>query len=188
MTQSPTAAEWSLALAPGETIIWMGQPVGQPKADGNTTFLWIFGAIFFGMGLLFLILGLVVQGQDVMFIAAFCGIGGLFALVGGGILIIPLLVRRKRFAVMRYALTDRRALIYDGTAIKDWDITPDMQFDVHPGSPGSLIFGQESLNYDINGQPAYRDVGFINITDIVEVGNMIRDIQTRNLSQVEARS
>lgn len=94
MPQTPTAAAWS--LIPSQKIIWMGHPVGQPKADHNTSFLRFLDATFFAVGLLLLIRGLAIQGQDVMFPVIFCGIGGLFTVIGGGILIRPFLGRNRR--------------------------------------------------------------------------------------------
>ncbi|MBK4216197.1 hypothetical protein JJJ17_09700 [Paracoccus caeni] len=186
MSDGPNAADWAIALEPGERILWMGQPVGPAKADRATSFFRLFGAIFALGGLPFLGIGLLVDAGDPMFNLIFAGLGASALVIGLSVLILPARFTKARLAKTRYALTDRHALVYEGQAIKSWNITPTMQVEVHPGTPGSLIFGQEELAIEINGAPAYRDIGFIMIPDVIEVGKMIRDIQSRQLSNTEA--
>lgn len=183
----PTAAEWSLALEPGEKMLWMGQPTSAGTIDTGGKVFMLVGGLFAVIGSFFFVVGLIV-GPDLMFKAVFSGLGLIFAVVGLGILLVPRHLRNKRVAQIRYALTDRRALIYEGGSIESYPVDDALPIEIQPGNPGSIIFGQKELPYMVNGVPAYRDIGFIAVPDLLEVGQMMRDIQGRQTSRTEAAS
>lgn len=165
-------------LEPGEAMLWWGRAMSGGRADSTTRTLALIGALFFLIGALFVPIGIMADAE-VMFRLIFSGLGLTFAIVGAGLLIAPWLMRRRRAALMQYALSDRRASVFDGTRFQSWLIEPGMRLDYLPGQPGSIIFGQELQPLEVNDRPVYRPCGFLNIADAAEVLAQIRALQVK---------
>ena len=114
-------------LSGGERVVY----VGQPRPDlyrGQTLFMMIFGGCFGGFALIFLVVGggMALLSGGVGAAAAGNGFGGfagcialpflviplLFLLIGGYMVTAPIWMP-KRIRRIIYALTDRRALIFE---------------------------------------------------------------------------
>ncbi len=114
-------------LSGGEQLVY----VGQPRPDlyrGPTIFLMIFGCCFGGFALMFFTIGLAMtlgiagveaaapgKGPGVLagcFPLVFCLFSLPFLLIGGSMATAPIWMPR-RIRRITYALTDRRALIFD---------------------------------------------------------------------------
>lgn len=104
-----------------------------------------------------------------------------FVLVGFGMLSSPFwaMLKAKRTA---YVITTTRAIIFDGgfsTTIRSFD--PDRLTDLRrkqrPDGSGDLIF-ERSLSYDSDGDRRTTDHGFLAISDVKAVEDMIRQLVT----------
>ncbi|AGT07466.1 hypothetical protein [Paracoccus aminophilus] len=176
----PTPEDWALMLEPGETMLWWGRPLSEGRADSGTRILTLIGGLFFLIGALFTPIGILADAE-LMFRLIFSGLGLIFAITGAGLLIVPRLQRRRRAALTQYALSDRRALVFDGETFQNWPIQPGMRLDYQPGQPGSLIFGEERQALMVNDRPTYRPCGFLNIADAAQVLGQIRALQANQL-------
>ncbi|MFD1882544.1 hypothetical protein [Paracoccus pacificus] len=168
--------ELTIALDPGERVIWQGRPVVMVKSVQNQLFWRLFGGIFGVVGAIFLPIGVFVKDPIIRMV--FLPTGLLFLAIAGAGFVLPRQFARKRLAQARYALTDKRAIVADGPRIRHWPITPDMILEFDASSPGSIIFDREPTNMTINYQPVMRDIGFLNIVEAPEVGQIIRRLQS----------
>ncbi len=177
-TGGPSAADWALMLEPGETMLWWGRPLPGGKGTAASKTLTMIGALFAFVGAVFLPIGLLVQAET-LFTVIFTGLGAIFVILGLGMILVPRLQQRKEMRASQYALSDRRALVYDGRQLHSWLLTPGMRADYLPGDPGSIIFGAEELALTVNNRPIFRDLGFLRIADAAEVMAQIRQLQLR---------
>jgi hypothetical protein len=166
-------------LEPAERVRWMEQP-GPRFFTPTSTGIFVFGILW--------------TAFSIFWIASAWGIGrsnpkgesgalfGVpFLLIGVAMLLSPLWTRRKAFKTV-YAITDRRAITFDGgwtTTIRNY--TPDQlksmyRKEMKDGS-GDVVLGQvASSRSSPSGQPQMMDVGFLRVRDVRKTEQMLREL------------
>ncbi|MFN3938149.1 MAG: aspartate carbamoyltransferase catalytic subunit [Gemmobacter sp.] len=137
MTDTP--AGWEGILQPGEKIMWQGRPDPRLRFRAPEFAMFVVGAAFAGMAMLFIVAGIVV-GEIMMVLFPM-----LHLAVGLGLMFGPTLwsahVRRGTW----YTLTDRRAIVATdywprGRDLQSFPIDRDQRVELRPGNPGSVLF------------------------------------------------
>lgn len=166
---SPVAAApagaWNDVLAPGETVLWEGNPEGIEAGNLAELFrnLMLVGFIVFA---LFIAASATDAGPAVLVPMAVAGIA-LFQLV-----------RRRRIAghadrTTRYLLTNRAAYIRQAEQTEAFPITRDTRFAL---GRRSVIFAKR-VGYDSNGHKREIPVGFTDISGAERLLSLMREIQ-----------
>jgi hypothetical protein len=185
-------------LAADERLVW----VGRPRPDlyrGQTIFLAIFGAFFTAIALFMFSIGLVMTVGFAGFGAAAGGAGGglagcfplffclftvPFMLIGGYMMTAPLWMP-KRIARVVYALTNRRAIIWEPGWFRGQYTVRNYtreglgrmyRTDRADGS-GDLVFEEfytQSSNSDGNVSTRRNQRGFLGIDRVREVEELLR--------------
>ena len=182
MPQAAGGMDWTAVLHPGEQLLWQGRPIGAGRPDLPVRFWSMLGTILSLGSLLFLLIAFLGRSQP-DFVAGFGGIGIVALGVGLTCKILPRRFQIARLRRSHYALTDRRMLAHDGQALREWDITPDLDLTVHPEDPGSVIVDPP---WQGNRPPRpQREAGFIGIAGAEGTAAMIRDIQSRQTGRTE---
>ena len=184
MTSATTG--WRRRLPKGEQILWQGGRVGSGLSDHDRSFSNMFGGMALVIGGPFFLVGLIMEGPVLGWRLIPAGLGGLVTMIALVALILPRIHAKEALRRTRYALTDKRALMDYGRWHEAWPITPDTEVTIRTGNPGSIIFGQETLPpSDEEDQPAYREIGFIDIGDVTKVARLIRNVQSLQLAKME---
>ncbi|MFN3207829.1 MAG: aspartate carbamoyltransferase catalytic subunit [Roseovarius sp.] len=166
--------EWDGILDPGERVLWQGRPDARVTVGIAAVGSMVFGLIFAGFALVWMILASQAGGFFWMFGLIHFSVG--LGLAFGGILWEPW-KRRHTW----YTLTDRRAFIAQdlplrGRTLKSYPITDQTRLELQ-GDPGSVMFDHE-MRRRKNGH--YRvDIGFERIAEADEVMRLIRQVQER---------
>ena len=182
MPQASGEVDWTALLHPGERLLWQGRAIGAGRPDLPVRFWSLLGTILSLGSLLFLLIAFLGRSQP-DFVAGFGGIGIVALAVGLTCKILPRRFQIARLRRSHYALTDRRMLAHDGQALREWDITPDLDLTVHPEDPGSVIVDPP---WQGNRPPRpQREAGFIGIAGADGIAAMIRDIQSRQTGRTE---
>lgn len=167
--------DWASLLQPGERLLWQGRAIGAGRPDLPVRFFNMLGTILSLGSLLFLLIAAIGRSQP-DFLYGF-GLPGIIALLTG--LMCKILPRRFQIARLRrshYALTDRRMLVHDGRALRDWQITPDLELTIHPEEPGSVLVDPPWRG---NRPPKpQREAGFVGIAQPERIAALIAEIQT----------
>lgn len=167
-------------LREGEKLLWVGQPArGRFIVESLPAFLfaipWTAFAVFWIIGAAGFSMPDFRDGFD------FFPLFGLpFVLVGLGMLSMPLwAMRRARRTV--YAVTDRRAIVFDGgwwTTVASF--TPEQLAPTHRrhtrGDRGDVIFGPQSpAAASVSSSPACVR-GFLGVPDVAQVERLLRRV------------
>lgn len=167
-------AGWEGLLDEGETILWQGRPdAGVTIRPGNVMLL-LFGLIFAGFALFWMVMAAQAGGGFWMF-------GLIHFSVGLGIVFAALFWAPFRRRGTWYTLTDRRAFIATdlplmGKRLKSYPIDADSMLELADGPLATVNFAQE-LKRGKNGH--YRvPVGFERIADGKTVYRLMREIQS----------
>ena len=186
-------------LSGGERLVYVGQP--KPELyRGPTVFMMIFGCCFGGFALIFFTVGLAMTigfagagaaaaGQGVGALAgcfplAFCLFSLPFLIIGGYMLTAPIWMP-KRIRRIIYALTDRRALIFEpnwfGKAYTVRSYTAaglGRMYRVDRGNgAGDLVFEEyytTSTNSDGMSSTSRNQRGFMAIDRVRDVEELVR--------------
>lgn len=179
------AFDWTARLQPGEHLLWQGRAQGAGRPDIVVRFFALLGTILSLGSLLFL--GIAVLGRSQPdFVAGFGGIGVVALTVGLACRVLPRRFQIARLRRSRYALTDRRMLVHDGRALREWPITPDLELTIHPEEPGAVLVDPPWID---NRPPRpRREAGFIGINGAERVAAMIADLQSRQTGRTEIAS
>lgn len=170
MSKAP--AGWEHILNEGEVIRWQGRPDGALvwKAANFSTLL--FGAVFAGFALFWMIMAARAGGGFWMFglIHFFVGIG-----VGIGPVFWSTLRRRRSW----YTLTDKRAIVATdmptrGRVLRSYPISKDTVLEINTNEPASISFAAGRRRK--NGKHKAK-FGFERIADANQVYALLRDIQ-----------
>lgn len=159
---------WAAVIAPGERVVWQGQPKAQAGLGGLAQ---VFSGsvpllVFMAIGL-FILINTGIQPPVV------------FIVLAAMVLIFARRKQKGRVAAdQRYLLTSRAAYLARarGAALVDfraYPITADMQLGL---GPRSVSFAVQRMA-DGRGTTTEQAVGFTDIADAAEVHAMIRDIQ-----------
>ncbi|MEO1468424.1 MAG: hypothetical protein AAFV86_05170 [Pseudomonadota bacterium] len=164
----PAPPPWDSVLDAGERLLWTGRPGFSLLA---------FCAWAFGVGFLALWLALPVMALTAGEVDRTVTIVASVFLVLGGIALAAQLLSALDWLRMRYALTDRRALILSGLLSRrliSWPITAESPVEHQQGRRrGSIVFG-------VDRAPGKRKrwVGFFHIAEHDTVMRLVRALQT----------
>ena len=166
-------AGWEGILEEGEKILWQGRPDGRLRIGLRHVASFLFGLLFAGFALLWMIMAAAAGGL-------FWSFGLIHFTIGLGVALGPLAADVIRRRNTWYTLTDRRAFIATdlplvGRGLKSWPITPNMPLELAGDDPPSLFFAEE-YRRGRHG-PRRVPVGFEAIPDAPEVMALIRKIQ-----------
>jgi hypothetical protein len=157
-------------LEEGETLLWEGTPRGDLHFGIESYATVPFAILVLGISLG---IGWMLAGYGVAF-APFAAAGVALALFIA--LMFPLhdqFIRRNS----RYALTDRRALIWLRGAVKSVPLPAPDKIELRPGPPDDLIFGKEAnpRTHGTRHPGASFDIGFFRIDDGAQVYRLMRE-------------
>lgn len=175
---------WEGLLDPDETILWQGRPDARLKIGIGHVAAFLFGTVFAGFALFWMIMASKAGGFFWMFgLIHFSA--GLGIMVGGPI--ISVWKRRHSY----YTLTDRRAFIATdmpmrGQSLESYPITADTAITFTEGPLSDLHFATRQ----VRAKRGHRSVpiGFDSIADGRHVLSLIRQVQRGNsLSPAQQR-
>ncbi len=182
--ESPTSrqlqAELERELAPGERVVWSGQPLPQRYARGSLGLV-LFGIPWTAFAVFWTTMAFVgtrsMKGNDPMATGSrwfFPLFGVPFILIGIGMLSSPWWGRRKAARVL-YAITDRRAILFEpawrGSRTVRSFAPAEMQSlerTEHADGSGDQIFLRKSWR-DNDGDRRTTAVGFTGVPQVREV-------------------
>lgn len=166
---------WEGILQPGETILWQGQPDATPRLERKDLPKSVFGLLFAGFALFWILSALQAGGAIWMF--------GLIHL-GVGLWLATWPFLGKSFVSRRtwYTLTDRRAIIasdlpWRRRALDSYPITADTPFEFQDTEPGTIWFGERYPAAIRARRKGRTRAGFERIGDARGVYRQMLDIQ-----------
>lgn len=139
MAQTLPLDAWDGILQPGETVLWQGQPDGRVRFESRDLPKMIFGLLFAGFALFWMIMASAADGVFWMFGLLHFGVGlSLAAWPTYGVA----LTNRRTW----YTLTNQRAFIatdlpWRRKRLQSYPITADTPLEFEDDSPGSIWFG-----------------------------------------------
>lgn len=167
------SSSWDNILDPGEEILWQGQPdtrVSWRFRDYGTL---LFGLVFAGFALFWMIMASQAPGAFWMF-------GLIHFFVGLSVAVGPVFWSAWRRRHTWYTLTSARAFIATdlplrGRKLKSWPITKNTPLSLDETSPGSAWFAEElrrgkNRTYSV-------DIGFERIENAAKIYQMLRNVQ-----------
>ncbi len=168
-----TQPGWEGILDQDEAILWQGQPDGRMTFGARDLAAGLFGLVFAGFALIWMILAAQAGGF-------FWAFGLIHFSVGVGIGAGGPIWRSYRLRRTWYTLTDRRAFIAtdtltSGRMLATYPITADTVLMLEGKDPGSVFFA--SVTRRINKRDRQVPLGFERIHDARNVMAMMRDIQ-----------
>ncbi|MFQ5438568.1 MAG: aspartate carbamoyltransferase catalytic subunit [Paracoccaceae bacterium] len=168
-------AGWEGILDEGEEIVWQGRPDGRIVFRVTNLMGFVFGLIFAGFALFWMIMASNAGGFFWMFglIHFFVGVGIAF-----GAIYWNAFLRRNSW----YTLTDRRAFVASdlpiiGRRLKSYPIDEDTVLEFDGADPATIYFASE-FKRTKNGTREVR-IGFERIGDGREVYRKFREVQER---------
>jgi len=183
-----SASGWDGILDPDEKILWQGQPDGKFRLRGKNIVLSLFGIVFLGSSVIFLVMAAAsapAQGGPAGLMFVLFGLP--FVLVGlylvFGIHWADMAGRRKT----HYTLTNKHAFIATAFLVKrlkSYPINADTVLELRPGSPGSVIFAEEIVRS--SNSSTRRAIGFELIPDAQKVYALMRDVQDGTVQAEQA--
>ena len=169
----PTPTGWEGILDPGEAILWQGRPDGKVTWRIGHVMTFVFGLVFAGFALFWMIMASQAGGGFWMF-------GLIHFAAGIGLAFGPPFWSAWRRRHTWYTLTGQRAFIatdipFQGRALKSFPITPATTIDYQAGEPATIHFAHEyrSTKHGSRRVP----VGFERIENGAEVYRLIREAQ-----------
>ncbi len=164
---------WEGILDEGEVIRWQGRPDGAVVWKVSNVGTLLFGAMFSGFALFWMILAAQAGGGFWMF-------GLIHFFVGIGIAVGPVFWNTLRRRRSWYTLTNKRAIVATdmptkGRVLRSYPITKDTVLGVNTDEPASITFASEQRrrkggNYKVK-------IGFERIEDAKQVFALLREIQ-----------
>jgi hypothetical protein len=182
MTYDPTVPEHlapliAAELQDGERIVWIGQPLPRRFARRSIP------AVLFGIPWTAFTLFMFAPAPKTWdMLGSFLALGVPFLLIGLAMISSPYWVIRKGRRTA-YAVTDRRAIIFDGgwwssTTILSFE--PSRLHDIrriqHADGSGDLIF-ERTWKKDSDGDVQSTDHGFLAIADVKEVELLVQQLR-----------
>ncbi|MDJ0627883.1 MAG: aspartate carbamoyltransferase catalytic subunit [Rhodobacter sp.] len=173
MTTTP--AGWEGILDEGETILWQGRPGTRVVWKLSHGFTMVFGLVFAGFALFWMIMASQAGGGFWMF-------GLIHFFVGLGLAVGPPYWSAWKRRHTWYTLTDRRAFIasdlpLQGRKLKSYPIDDRTQLEYEAGDKASIYFAH-TYRRTKNGSTRV-PIGFERLTDGEDVYRMFRDLQRK---------
>ena len=179
--ESDTIDPWDGILDRDEKILWQGRPDSQIRINLKMLPLMVFGVVFAGFALIWMIMASFAGGFFWMF-------GLLHFSAGMAIIIGPTFAGPYRRARTWYTLTNKRALIATdfkrlGRNLKSYPITKDAPIELNEAALSTIYFVEKtsySKTYGKHGntrKTGSTKIGFELIEDGAEVAQHIRRIQ-----------
>jgi hypothetical protein len=179
----PLAARVRAALQPGEVLLWTGRPIPALAARPAMAFSLISGvmfvpAVFVALFMVGMVLLMVFLTKLVCFALVLVPVGLILLLSITLIVGVPLWTRSLA-AGTAYALTDRRAIVWQkgpfSVSVQSFtrDRLGNLQRRERPDGSGDLIFDQTYF-HDHNGHHHARAVGFMSIARVREIEDLVR--------------
>lgn len=170
---------WEGILGPDETIQWQGRPNGKIVIGLAQVFSTLFGLLFSGFALFWMIMASRAGGFFWMF-------GMIHFTAGLGIIIGPTWYTSWRRRHTWYTLTTHRAFVatdlpFRGRDLTAWTITPNSVLSISHGKFSSVYFDKKTRRTDDGNQEV--KIGFERIEDGEAVYAMMRDMQRRDESK-----
>jgi hypothetical protein len=175
-----SATGWGDILDANEKIIWQGRPDGAVTFGARNITMMVFGTIFGGFALFWMVLAAASGGWFWMF-------GLIHFSVGVGIVLSALFWGAWRRRHTWYTLSDRRAFIATdmpirGKRLKSWPITADTALELIDAPLATVNFATETKRGEHSTYEVA--VGFERIPDGQQVYRMMRDIQANAQARV----
>lgn len=177
------ADRWEDYFAPGERLIWEGQPMPGRSATPMTIGLAIFGIPFFLAGLavsggaLLSLMGFdlnIVKAAEAVYMFFF---GLPFLGMGGGLVFGPWYALRNAHRKIRYALSDQRADIATSWWSRRIEVLPILRGSELSLQNGKDVYFHTRIKRDGDGDRVTEEKGFENIADAAYVYQLMREIQ-----------
>ena len=173
-TQAGGETGWEGILDADETILWQGQPTpgmhwGKSEITGA-----LFGLVFSGFALIWMIITSFSGGFIWMF-------GLIHFSVGIGVIAGTTIWPAKRRKSTWYTLTDKRAFIgaisfFGKKTLSSHLITASTQLETEHGALGAVYFATEQYRTS-KGHHRTRKVGFERLENVQNVARLFRDVQ-----------
>ncbi len=177
MTAQDDTQFWQQHLHDTEDLLWTGRPGQGLRYSKSGMVMSIIGAFFTGLGLINLRVSMATEGTDSFLILDYIIVaGGLYLLVGHWFLDAQ---QRK---TTRYALTNKRALIYSGLRqmrLRSYPVE-NAKLSLIGDGPYSVIFGTEARKND-NFSTYKQEVGFRFVDDGREVYDKMQKVAAISL-------
>ncbi|MBW6505297.1 MAG: aspartate carbamoyltransferase catalytic subunit [Rhodobacteraceae bacterium] len=166
---------WEGILDDGEAILWQGQPDGRFTFGLRDFVAGLFGFIFAGFALVWMVIAASAGGF-------FWAFGLIHFSVGAAIAVGGPVWRAYRLRRTWYTLTDRRAFIATdtltgGRMLEAYPVTAETALTLLGENPGSVHFA--SVMRRINKRDRLVPIGFERIEDAPGVLALMRDIQKK---------
>ena len=166
-------SNWDGILDADEEILWQGRPDGALSLKPENIPLALFGMVFAGFALFWMIMAASAGG-------AFWSFGLIHFSVGIAMIIGPSFWSAYRRRHSWYTLTNTRAFIatdmkVQGRRLKSYPISRDTPLELIDGSPPTIQFATETRQG--KNRPYQVAIGFERIIDARDVYEMMRDIQ-----------
>ena len=167
-------SNWGGILDADEEILWQGRPDGALSLKPENIPLALFGLVFAGFALFWMIMAASAGGL-------FWSFGLIHFSVGIAMIIGPSFWSAFRRRHSWYTLTNARAFIATdmpgfGRRLKSYPITGGAKLEFIDDNPPSLIFATQTRQG--KNRPYQVAIGFERIMEAREVYKMMRDIQT----------
>lgn len=175
MSATTKPSGWEGILDEGEAILWQGQPDGRFTFGLRDFMTGLFGFIFAGFALVWMIVAAAAGGF-------FWAFGLIHFTVGAAIAVGGPIWRAYRLRRTWYTLTDRRAFIAtdtltSGRALAAYPITAETTLTLEGENPASLHFA--SVMRRVNKSDQLVPIGFERIPEAREVLALMHDIQKK---------
>lgn len=166
---------WDDILAPDERVLWQGQPDTTIRLRPRHIPTMIFGFVFSGFALLWMVSA---YRAGAFWLFGIIHFGAGLAVALGPVLFRPLAAR-----FTWYSLTSKRAFVatdfpWQGQRLNEIALTRETQVGFDGGAPGTIEFGKTNVLVAKRGLDRQR---FERIDDAHKVFGLIRDIQRGKL-------
>ena len=164
---------WAGIMAEDEKILWQGRPDGSVVFKPGNIVVFLFGLVFAGFALFWMIMASMAGGFFWMFGLLHFGVG---VGISFGAIFWSAFVRRRTF----YTLSDRKAYIATdlpvrGKGLKSYPIDGDTVLDFREGDPGSIYFAQETRRGN-KGSTRVIDIEFERVENARDVFSILSKV------------
>jgi hypothetical protein len=172
--------EWKNLLAPDEEILWQGAPAAKLRFEFQSPFQAIFAVFFVGFSIFWMQGAAKGGGNFWMFGLLFFGVG-LFQLIG--VHFWKSFRRRTTFYTLTNQNAFIATELFGKKSLKSYPIRPSTNLEYVPGQPGSVFFAEKRTS-SRNGDNITK-IGFEMIDAASKVSGLLREAQQRRSNEAE---